>query len=282
MFSVKRGGPKTHKSFAAAVLYYAREPAREMRRANLGRMGGLSDRRSFSSSSSPSCVVSPAQNRPCDDDNEQRMSTRAATSTTNNRRAELARVIKLVFWSSAFTPLPSRSLSFAPSMPPLSFMPRETDRRTWQMPPTPPPFAFVLHKGLLPPSLCDFERGCVTPSRPTPAFPQHMREEGGGLLRRQRVPPGRRSTEGRARARFSTPTEHLSSRDLSGMSLQWMDRRPPDGRRTKGREGRREEEEETAENGNSWQRHRPFWPFSPSLPNVKVRARESISSSEEE
>ena len=131
------------------------------------------------------------------------------------------------------------------------------------MPPTPPPFAFVLHKGLLPPSLCDFERGCVTPSRPTPAFPQHMREEGGGLLRRQRVPPGRRSTEGRARARFSTPTEHLSSRDLSGMSLQWMDRRPPDGRRTKGREGRREEEEETAENGNSWQRHRPFWPFSP-------------------
>ena len=150
MFSVKRRGPKTHKSFAAAVLYYARERAREMRRANLGRMGGLSDRRSFSSS--PSCVVSPAQNRPCDDENKQRTSTRAATSSTNNRRAEFARVIKLVFWSSAFT-LPtslSRSLSFAPSMPPLSFMPRETDRRTWQMPPT-PPFAFVLHKGLLPP-----------------------------------------------------------------------------------------------------------------------------------
>ena len=155
MFSVKRRGTKTHKSFAAAVLYYARERAREMRRANLGRMGGLSDRRSFSSSSPPR-VVSPAQNRPCDDDNEQRMSTRAATSTTNNRRAELARVIKLVFWSSAFTPPPSLSLPSAPSMPPLSFMPRETDRRTWQMPPTPtPPFAFVLHKGLLPPSLCD-------------------------------------------------------------------------------------------------------------------------------
>ena len=151
MFSVKRGGRKhTSHLQQRCSTTLAQERAREMRRANLGRMGGLSDRRSFSSS--PSCVVSPAQNRPCDD-NEQRTSAWAATSSTNNRRAEFARVIKLVFWSSAFTPPPSlsRSLSFAPSMPPLSFMPRETDRRTWQMPPTPPPFAFVLHKGLLPP-----------------------------------------------------------------------------------------------------------------------------------
>ena len=130
MFSVKRRGPKTHKSFAAAVLYYARERAREMRRANLGRMGGLSDRRSFSSS--PSCVVSPAQNRPCDDDNEQRTSTRAATSSTNNRRAELARVIKLVLWSSAFTPPPSlsRSLSLFRSINATTFFYAAGDRQT--------------------------------------------------------------------------------------------------------------------------------------------------------
>ena len=109
----KSKGPKTYKSFAAAVLC-ARERAREMRRANLGRMGGLSDRRSFSSSSSSPCRVvspAPAQNRPCDDDNEQRTSAWAATTFTNNRRAEYVRVIKLVFWSSAFTPPPSLPLS---------------------------------------------------------------------------------------------------------------------------------------------------------------------------
>ena len=153
-----------------------------------------------------------------DDDNERRRHERRQGPLGRRRflqiiAAEFARVIKLVFWSFSLLAPP------APSMPPLSFMPRETDRQTWQMPPT-PSFAFVLHKGPAPPSTRDFGVKLREPQFGRLAFKWNIC---GGEEAASSAAAKYPSTW--ARARFSTPTEHLSSRDLSGMSLQWMDRR---------------------------------------------------------
>ena len=204
-----------------------------MRRANLGRMGGLSDRRSFSS---------PSLARWMRNDDERRrrhivcatttmsgesvhVRAWAATSSTNNHCRVCARHQTRLL--EFFTPPPARAHPPAPSMPPLSFMPRETDRlgrcRRRRL-----SHSYCI-KVLLHLRHVTFERGCETPISGDPrSIARSLARPSRGTSvkgKRRPLPPPSTTWAPSARARFSTPTEHLSSRDLSGMSLQWMDRR---------------------------------------------------------